>query len=60
VVGINESVFAGSVSKYESWRSFRVGVCLRIPRNDRQKLRLPVERFAEAYRYIQEATDALA
>jgi hypothetical protein len=41
--------------------TFHVGLCLRIPRNDRQKLSdLPVEPFAEAYRYIQEATDALA
>jgi len=41
--------------------SFHVGLCLRIPRNERQKLSdLPVEPFAEAYRYIQEATDALA
>jgi hypothetical protein len=40
--------------------SFHVGLCLRIPRNQRQKLSdLPVEPFAEAYRYVQEATDAL-
>jgi len=41
--------------------TFHVGLNLRIPRSDRQKLSdLPVEPFAEAYRYIQEATDALA
>ena len=41
--------------------TFHVGLCLRIPHSDRQKLSdLPVEPFAEAYRYLQEANDALA
>lgn len=41
--------------------TFHVGLCLRIPRSERQKLSaLPVEPFAEAYRYIQEASDALS
>ncbi len=41
--------------------TFHVGLCLRIPRNDRQKLSaLPIEPFAECYRYMQEASDALA
>jgi hypothetical protein len=41
--------------------TFHVGLCLRIPRSDRQKLSaLPIEPFAECYRYLQEASDALA
>lgn len=41
--------------------SFHVGLCLRIPRTDRQQLSaLPIEPFAECYRYMQEASDALA
>lgn len=40
--------------------TFHVGLCLRIPRSERQKLsELPVEPFAECYRYLQEASDAL-
>ncbi|MBZ5616921.1 MAG: hypothetical protein LAO23_23220 [Acidobacteriia bacterium] len=40
--------------------TFHIGLCLRIPRSDRQKLSdLPVEPFAEAYRYLREANDAL-
>lgn len=40
--------------------TFHVGLCLRIPRSERQKLsNLPVEPFAEAYRYLSEADDAL-
>src|SRR5713226_9199196 len=40
--------------------TFHVGLCLRIPRTERQKLsELPIEPFAEAYRYIGEAYDAL-
>jgi hypothetical protein len=41
--------------------TFHIGLCLRIPRSERQKLSaLPVEPFAEAYRYLGEASDALA
>ncbi len=40
--------------------TFHVGLCLRIPRSERQKLsELPVEPFAECYRYLQEASEAL-
>lgn len=40
--------------------TFHVGLCLRIPRSERQKLSaLPVEPFAESYRYLGEASDAL-
>jgi hypothetical protein len=40
--------------------TFHVGLCLRIPRSERQKLsELPVEPFAECYRCLQEASDAL-
>src|SRR6266851_6587427 len=40
--------------------TFHVGLCLRIPRSEKQKLsELPVEPFAQCYRYISEASDAL-
>jgi hypothetical protein len=40
--------------------TFHVGLCLRIPRSERAKLsELPIEPFAEAYRYLGEAGDAL-
>jgi hypothetical protein len=40
--------------------TFHVGLCLRIPRSDRNKLSdLPIEPFAECYRSMQEAADAL-
>src|SRR3954470_22915670 len=40
--------------------TFHVGLCLRIPRSERQKLsELPIEPFAECARYLQEALDAL-
>lgn len=40
--------------------TFHVGLCLRIPRSERQQLSaLPVEPFAEAYRHLEEAQDAL-
>jgi hypothetical protein len=40
--------------------TFHVGLCLRIPRSERQKLsELPVQPFAESYRGLQEASDAL-
>lgn len=40
--------------------TFHVGLALRIPRSERAKLpELPIEPFAEAYRYLQEANDAL-
>ncbi len=40
--------------------TFHVGLCLRIPRSDRAKLsELPIEPFAECYRSLQEASDAL-
>lgn len=41
--------------------TFHIGLCLRIPRSERDKLSdLPVEPFAECYRYLAEASDALA
>lgn len=40
--------------------TFHVGLCLRVPRSERRKLsELPVEPFAECYRCLQEASDAL-
>jgi hypothetical protein len=40
--------------------TFHVGLCLRIPRNEKQKLsELPIEPFAQCYRYMSEASDAL-
>jgi hypothetical protein len=40
--------------------TFHVGLCLRVPRGEKQKLSdLPIERFAECYRYLSEASDAL-
>jgi len=40
--------------------TFHVGLCLRIPRSEKQKLsELPVEPFAQCYRYLSEASDAL-
>lgn len=41
--------------------TFHVGLCLRIPRSERQKLsEIPVAPFAQSYRGLQEASDALA
>lgn len=40
--------------------TFHIGLCLRIPRSERQKIAdLPIEPFAEAYRYLGEASAAL-
>jgi hypothetical protein len=40
--------------------TFHIGLCLRIPRSERRQLsELPIEPFAEAYRYLEEAHDAL-
>jgi hypothetical protein len=40
--------------------TFHVGLCLRIPRSQKPKLSdLPIEPFAECYRYLAEASDAL-
>ncbi len=40
--------------------TFHIGLCLRIPRSERQQLSaLPVEPFTEAYRYLEEAQEAL-
>lgn len=40
--------------------TFHVGLCLRIPRSQKAKLSdLPIEPFAECYRYMTEASDAL-
>jgi predicted RNA-binding Zn-ribbon protein involved in translation (DUF1610 family) len=40
--------------------TFHIGLCLRIPRTERRQLsELPVEPFAEGYRYLEEASDAL-
>ncbi len=41
--------------------TFHVGLCLRIPRSERQKLsEIPAEPFAECLRYLQEASEAVA
>lgn len=41
--------------------TFHIGLCLRIPRGNRTKVAdLPVEPFAEAYRYLEEASEALS
>ena len=41
--------------------TFHVGLCLRIPRSEKPKLAdLPIEPFAQCYRYLSEAADALA
>jgi hypothetical protein len=41
--------------------TFHVGLCLRIPRSEKQKLGdLPIEPFAQCCRYLSEAADALA
>lgn len=40
--------------------TFHMGLCLRIPRSEQQKLSaLPVEPFAECFRYLQEANEGL-
>lgn len=40
--------------------TFHVGLCLRIPRSDRQKLSdIPAEPFTECLRGLQEASEAL-
>lgn len=40
--------------------TFHVGLCIRIPLSERQQLSaLPVEPFAEAYRYLEDAQEAL-
>src|SRR5258707_6731506 len=40
--------------------TFHVGLCLRIPRSEKQKLSdIPLEPFAECFRLISEASDAL-
>jgi hypothetical protein len=40
--------------------TFHVGLCLRIPRSHKSKLSdMPIEPFAECYRYMSEASDAL-
>jgi hypothetical protein len=41
--------------------TFHVGLCLRIPRSEKPKLAdLPIEPFAQCYRCLSEAADALA
>lgn len=41
--------------------TFHMGLCLRIPRSERRQLsELPIEPFGECYRYLREASDALA
>ena len=41
--------------------TFHVGLCLRIPGSERQKLsELPIEPFAQCYRYMAEAQGALS
>jgi hypothetical protein len=40
--------------------TFHVGLCLRIPRSEKPKLGdLPIEPFAQCYRYLSEASDAV-
>ena len=40
--------------------TFHVGLCIRIPRSERQRLsEVPIEPFAEAFRYLEEASEAL-
>jgi hypothetical protein len=40
--------------------TFHVGLCLRVPRSEKQKLSdLPIEPLAECYRYVAEASEAL-
>ena len=40
--------------------TFHVGLCLRVPRSQKQKLSdLPIEPLVECYRYMSEASDAL-
>ena len=40
--------------------TFHIGLCLRIPRSEKQKLsELPLEPFAQCYRYLSEASEAL-
>ena len=40
--------------------TFHVGLCLRVPRSERQQLsELPVEPLAECFRFLREASDAL-
>lgn len=41
--------------------TFHVGLCLRVPMNQRSKLEeLPIEPFGECYRYLMEASEALS
>jgi hypothetical protein len=41
--------------------TFHVGLCIRIPRSEKKKLSdLPIEPFAECFRYMGDASDALA
>lgn len=41
--------------------TFHIGLCLRIPRTEQQRLTdLPIEPFAEGYRFLSEAHEALA
>jgi hypothetical protein len=41
--------------------TFHIGLCLRIPRSEQQKLsQIPVEPFAECFRNLREATDSLS
>jgi hypothetical protein len=41
--------------------TFHVGLCLRIPRSEKQKLsELPIEPFAECYQYLPVASGALS
>jgi hypothetical protein len=40
--------------------TFHVGLCVRIPRSEKPKLAdLPIEPFAQCYRYLSEAADAV-
>lgn len=41
--------------------TFHIGLCLRVPRSERQKLSaLPVEPFEACFRHLQEASEALS
>ena len=41
--------------------TFHVGLCIRIPRSEKPSLAgIPIEPFAECFRYLQEASDAVS
>lgn len=41
--------------------TFHVGLCIRVPRSEKPNLaHIPIEPFAECFRYLQEASDAVS